>query len=57
LKADFSFLLPLGRQLGREALSSRSLVQMKMWWSNFGKNRVPFQSRWWLYYAQGFLRQ
>ena len=36
LKAALSFLLPLGRQLGRAADSSRSLVQMKMWWSNFG---------------------
>jgi hypothetical protein len=35
-------LLPLGRQLGRGALSSRSLVQMKMWWSNFGTGEVPF---------------
>ncbi len=41
LKADFSFLLPLGRQLGRGALSSRSLEQMKMWWSNFGTGGFP----------------
>ena len=40
LKADFSFLLPSGRQLGRVADSSRSLVQMKMWWSNFGNRSI-----------------
>jgi hypothetical protein len=30
LEGGFEFLLPAWRQLGREALSSRSLVQMKM---------------------------
>ena len=36
LKAALSFLEPWGRQLGREADSSRSLVQMKRWHSNSG---------------------
>jgi hypothetical protein len=57
LKADLSFLLPLGRQLEREALSSRSLVQMKMWWSNFGTNGVPFNAGRRMCGSQGFLRQ
>jgi hypothetical protein len=36
LKAALRLLEPLGRQLGREADSSRSLVQMKRWCSKRG---------------------
>jgi hypothetical protein len=35
-------LLPCGRQLGREAVTSRSLVQIKIWCSKRGILKVGF---------------